>query len=156
MLLDRTEKPGKRREGIILKILERGTKEIVGTFQREGDYGFVLCDNQKFSRDVYISPKNSRGIRDSEKVVAEILDYGSEKRKPEGRITEMLGNLHAPGADILAIVKSYQIPSEFPEKVLNQAERVPDHVQDSDRGGQDGSYRPSHSNHRRRRRKGSG
>lgn len=135
VLFDRTEKPGKRREGIILKILERGTKEIVGTFQREGDYGFVLCDNQKFSRDVYISPKNSRGIRDGEKVVAEILDYGSEKRKPEGRITEMLGNLHAPGADILAIVKSYQIPSEFPEKVLNQAERVPDHVQDSDREG---------------------
>lgn len=137
VLVDRDEKQGRRREGTVVKILERGTKEIVGTFQREADYGFVLCDNQKFSKDVYISPKNSIGIRDGEKVVAEITDYGSPRRKPEGRITEKLGNLHSPGADILAIVKSYQIPSEFPERVLNQAMRVPDHVQEADRSGRE-------------------
>ena len=121
VLLKKEQKPGKRREGTVIKILERGTTEVVGTFQREGDYGFVLCDNQKISRDVYISPKNSHGIRDGEKVVAQILDYGSEKRKPEGKITESLGNIHAPGADILAVVKSYGIPSEFPVRVMNQA-----------------------------------
>ncbi len=137
VLVGRDEKQGRRREGTVVKILERGTKEIVGTFQREADYGFVLCDNQKFSKDVYISPKNSIGIRDGEKVVAEITDYGSPRRKPEGRITEKLGNLHSPGADILAIVKSYQIPSEFPERVLNQAMRVPDHVQEADRSGRE-------------------
>ena len=109
----------------------------MGTFQREGDYGFVLCDNQKISRDVYISPKNSHGIRDGEKVVAQILDYGSEKRKPEGKITESLGNIHAPGADILAVVKSYGIPSEFPVRVMNQAMRVPDHVLEADWDGRD-------------------
>lgn len=135
VLLEKEEKAGKRREGTVVKILERGTGEIVGTFQREGDYGFVVSDNQKFFRDVYISPKNSQGIRDGEKVVAEILDYGSEKRKPEGRIREKLGNLHTPGADILAVVKSYQIPVEFPEKVLNQATRVPDHVLEADWNG---------------------
>lgn len=54
---EKEQKPGKRREGTVIKILERGTTEVVGTFQREGDYGFVLCDNQKISRDVYISPK---------------------------------------------------------------------------------------------------
>lgn len=137
VLVGRDEKQGRRREGTVVKILERGTKEIVGTFQREADYGFVLCDNQKFSKDVYISPKNSIGIRDGEKVVAEITDYGSPRRKPEGRITEKLGNLHSPGADILAIVKSYQIPSEFPDRVLNQAMRVPDHVQEADRSGRE-------------------
>lgn len=137
VLVGRDEKQGRRREGTVVKILERGTKEIVGTFQREADYGFVLCDNQKFSKDVYISPKNSIGIRDGEKVVAEITDYGSPRRKPEGRITEKLGNLHSPGADILAIVKSYQIPSEFPERVRNQAMRVPDHVQEADRSGRE-------------------
>ena len=72
VLLKKEQKPGKRREGTVIKILERGTTEVVGTFQREGDYGFVLCDNQKISRDVYISPKNSHGIRDGEKVVAQI------------------------------------------------------------------------------------
>lgn len=137
VLLKKEQKPGKHREGTVIKILERGTTEVVGTFQREGDYGFVLCDNQKISRDVYISPKNSHGIRDGEKVVAQILDYGSEKRKPEGKITESLGNIHAPGADILAVVKSYGIPSEFPVRVMNQAMRVPDHVLEADWDGRD-------------------
>lgn len=137
VLLKKEQKPGKRREGTVIKILERGTTEVVGTFQREGDYGFVLCDNQKISRDVYISPKNSHGIRDGEKVVAQILDYGYEKRKPEGKITESLGNIHAPGADILAVVKSYGIPSEFPVRVMNQAMRVPDHVLEADWDGRD-------------------
>lgn len=137
VLLKKEQKTGKRREGTVIKILERGTTEVVGTFQREGDYGFVLCDNQKISRDVYISPKNSHGIRDGEKVVAQIIDYGSEKRKPEGKIIETLGNIHAPGADILAVVKSYGIPSEFPIRVMNQALRVPDHVLEADWDGRE-------------------
>lgn len=137
VLLKKEQKAGKRREGTVIKILERGTTEVVGTFQREGDYGFVLCDNQKISRDIYISPKNSHGIRDGEKVVAQILDYGSDRRKPEGKITESLGNIHAPGADILAVVKSYGIPSEFPVRVMNQAMRVPDHVLEADWDGRE-------------------
>ena len=137
VLLKKEQKAGKRREGTVIKILERGTTEVVGTFQREGDYGFVLCDNQKISRDIYISPKNSHGIRDGEKVVVQILDYGSDRRKPEGKITESLGNIHAPGADILAVVKSYGIPSEFPVRVMNQAMRVPDHVLEADWDGRE-------------------
>ncbi len=137
VLLKKEQKSGKRREGVILKILERGTAEVVGTFQREGDYGFVVCDNQKLSRDIYISARNSHGVRDGEKVVAQIIDYGTERRKPEGKITEVLGNIHAPGTDILAIVKSLNIPSEFPVRVMNQAMRVPDHVLDADWNGRE-------------------
>lgn len=137
VLLKKDQKPGKRREGAVLKILERSTSEVVGTFQREGDYGFVVCDNQKLSRDVYISAKNSHGVRDGEKVVAQIMDYGTERRKPEGKITEVLGSIHAPGTDILAIVKSFNIPSEFPVRVMNQAMRVPDHVLDADWDGRE-------------------
>lgn len=137
VLLKKEQKSGKRREGVILKILERGTAEVVGTFQREGDYGFVVCDNQKLSRDIYISARNSHGVRDGEKVVAQIIDYGTERRKPEGKITEVLGNIHAPGTDILAIVKSLNIPSEFPVRVMNQAMRVPDHVLDADWDGRE-------------------
>ena len=135
VLLKKGQKEGKRREGAVVKILERGTTEVVGTFQREDDYGFILCDNQKLSRDIYVSAKNSKGVRDGDKVVAEIIDYGSDRQKPEGRITENLGSLHAPGTDILAIVKSYNIPTEFPPRAATQAERVPDHVLDADREG---------------------
>ena len=135
VLLGKESKKGKRQEGTVIRILERANQEVVGTFQRERDYGFILCDNQKFSKDVYISAKNSKGVRDGDKVVAEIIDYGDASHKPEGRITENLGSINAPGTDILAIVKSYKIPSEFPEKVINQALRVPDHVQEADRDG---------------------
>lgn len=116
---------GKRQEGKIIEILERGTTEVVGTFQRERDYGFVLCDNQKYAKDIYIAAKNSKGVRDGDKVVAEIIDYGDERHKPEGRIKEDMGSINAPGTDILAIVKSFNIPSEFPPKVITQAQRVP-------------------------------
>ena len=125
----------KRQEGTVVVILERGTTEVVGTFQRERDYGFVLCDNQKYAKDIYIAAKNSKGVRDGDKVVAEIIDYGDERHKPEGRIKEDMGSINAPGTDILAIVKSFNIPSEFPPKVITQAGRVPDHVLDADRDG---------------------
>ena len=74
-------------------------------------------------------------MKNGDKVVAEITDYGSRNRKPEGKITEVLGNLRSPGTDILAIVKSFGIPSEFPDKVIRQADRVPDHVQEADLDG---------------------
>ena len=135
VLLKKGEQKGKRKEGSVIRILERANQEIVGTFQRERDYGFIICDNQKFSKDVYVSPKNSKGVRDGDKVVAEILDYGDDRHKPEGRIKENLGSMNAPGTDILAIVKSYNIPSEFPVKVMNQAARVPDHVLEADWDG---------------------
>ncbi|MGN8888345.1 ribonuclease R [Blautia sp. HCP28S3_G10] len=135
VLLKKENKSGKRIEGTVIKILERGNQEVVGTFQRERDYGFILCDNQKFSKDIYISAKNAKGVRDGDKVVAEIIDYGDEKHKPEGKIKENLGSMNAPGTDILAIVKSFNIPTEFPVKVMNQAQRVPDHVLEGDRNG---------------------
>ena len=135
VLLKKENKSGKRREGTVIKILERGNQEVVGTFQRERDYGFILCDNQKFSKDIYISAKNAKGVRDGDKVIAEIIDYGDEKHKPEGKIKENLGSMNAPGTDILAIVKSFNIPTEFPVKVMNQAQRVPDHVLEGDRNG---------------------
>ena len=97
VLLGKEPKKGKRQEGTVIRILERANQEIVGTFQRERDYGFILCDNQKFSKDVYISARNSKGVRDGDKVVAEIIDYGDASHKPEGRITENLGSINAPG-----------------------------------------------------------
>ena len=68
----------------MLKVLERGMPSIVGTYQSSRDYGFVISDNPKFSKDIFISRKNSMGAKDGDKVVAEITDYGSRNRKPEG------------------------------------------------------------------------
>ena len=126
---------GKRREGVITQIFERGMKEVVGTFQISRAYGFVISDNPKFSKDIYVAQKDSLGVRNNDKVVVEITDYGSADKKPQGKIIENLGSSRAPGTDILAVIKSMGIPEEFPERVIRQADRVPDHVLDADRDG---------------------
>ena len=129
------KKGGKRQEGVVVKVLERGMPEIVGTYQLNRDFGFVISDNPKFSKDIFIPRKEAAGIKNGDKVIAVITDYGSGNKNPEGKIKENLGNIRTPGTDILAIVKSFGIPSEFPEKVMKQAQRVPDHVLDADRDG---------------------
>ena len=129
------QKEGKRKEGVVVKVLERGMPEIVGTYQLNRDFGFVISDNPKFSKDIFIPRKEAAGIKNGDKVIAVITDYGSKNKNPEGKIKENLGNIRTPGTDILAIVKSFGIPSEFPEKVMKQAQRVPDHVLDADRDG---------------------
>ena len=135
VVVTREPEEGKRREGAVVKILERGTTQIVGTYQNNRDYGFVLSDNPRFSKDIFIPKKDSKGVRDGDKVVVQITDYGTKNKSPEGKVIEDLGSMKASGTDILAIVKSFGIPSEFPDKVLRQAERVPDHVLDADRDG---------------------
>ena len=129
------QKEGKRKEGVVVKVLERGMPEIVGTYQLNRDFGFVISDNPKFSKDIFIPRKEAAGIKNGDKVIAVITDYGSKNKNPEGKIKENLGNIRTPGTDILAIAKSFGIPSEFPEKVMKQAQRVPDHVLDADRDG---------------------
>ena len=135
IIIRNDKKEGKRQEGVVVKVLERGMPEIVGTYQLNRDFGFVISDNPKFSKDIFIPRKEAAGIKNGDKVIAVIKDYGSGNKNPEGKIKENLGNIRTPGTDILAIVKSFGIPSEFPEKVMKQAQRVPDHVLDADRDG---------------------
>ena len=124
-----------RQEGKVVRIIERGFTEIVGIYEKSKNYGFVVPDNQKIFDDIFIPAEFSKGAMDGHKVVVEITDYGTKGRKPEGKITEILGHISDPGVDILSIVRGFGLPMEFPEKVLNQAERVPLSVSDADREG---------------------
>ena len=103
VIITKEPQEGKRREGIVVKVLERGMTQIVGTYENSRDFGFVVSDNPKFSRDVFIPRKDSQGIKDGDKVVVEITSYGSKNRNPEGKIVENLGSCRAPGTDILAV-----------------------------------------------------
>ena len=131
----RTYRGGKRPEGVIVKILERGITEVVGTFQRRKNFGFVVCDNQKILQDIYIPLEMINGALDGQKVVAEITSYAEKGKKPEGKIKEVLGFLEIPGTDILCIAKSYQLPLGFTEKQLNQADRIAKPVSEADMDG---------------------
>ena len=115
---------GRRKEGVIVRVQERGTKEIVGTYQQSRNFGFVVPDNQRFLKDIFIPIEYSRGAVNGHKVLVEITDYGSQEKKPEGKVKAIIGHIHDPGTDILSLVYAYDLPYEFPEKVLNQAERL--------------------------------
>lgn len=126
---------GKRREGQVLNILERGNSIIVGTYTRSRNFGFVTPDNQKFTKDIYVAKAESKGAVTGHKVVVEITDYGDEQRKPEGRVLEILGHVNDPGVDILSVIKAYGLPEEYPDEVMKQIEDIPDEVEESQKAG---------------------
>ena len=128
---------GRNREGKILRILARGHARVVGLYQRKPKqaYGFVIPDDPRFSKDVFIPEGKEGGAADGHKVVAEFLSYGEDGRNPEGKIVEIIGHVNDPGTDILSIVKGYELPLEFPERVQNQAVRVAKEVSPADMAG---------------------
>ena len=129
------EQRGKRKEAKVTGILMHGIEQVVGTYDKGKSFGFVIPDNEKLNTDIFIPVERSKGAVTGHKVVAQITDYGDTKHKPEGKIIEILGHVNDPGVDILSIVKGFDLPTEFPERVLNQAERVAKEVSEADRAG---------------------
>ncbi|MBO5302684.1 MAG: ribonuclease R [Lachnospiraceae bacterium] len=126
---------GKRKEGTIVKVLARGMEQIVGTYEQSKNFGFVVPDDQKMLKDIFIPKERSKGAVSGHKVVVEITDYGKKDRKPEGKVVEIIGHINDPGTDIMSLIKAYDLPVEFPEKVLNQAVRVAKDVTAADMAG---------------------
>ncbi len=126
---------GKRKEGKIVRIMSRGTTKVVGYFERSKKFGFVRPDDQRFLKDIFVPLERSKGAVTGHKVVVELTQYGGPNKKPEGKVIEILGHVNDPGTDILSIVKGYDLPMEFSEKVLNQAERVAKDVSEADMSG---------------------
>ncbi len=127
--------PEKRREGMIVKVLERGMEKLVCYYEESKNFGFAVPDNARFTQDIFIPKERSMGAVRGHKVVVEITDYGRDGKKPEGKVIEILGHVNDPGTDILSIVKGYDLPMEFPEKVMRQAENVADEVSAADMAG---------------------
>ena len=129
------EKTGKRREGRVLAILERATDMVVGTFHKSKNFGFVVPDNQKLGTDIFIPKEHTKGAVTGHKVVAQLVNYGSNQKSPEGKIIEILGHVNDPGVDIMSIIKAFGLPEEYPPEVMKQVERVPDEVDSADLAG---------------------
>lgn len=129
-------KNGRRQEAQVVEIIARGMKQIVGIFDKSNkNFGFVIPDNTKISEDVFVPSERSKGAVSGHKVVCEITDYGKNNRKPEGKITEILGHVNDPGVDIMSIVKGYELPVEFSEKIMRQVENVSNEVSEADTAG---------------------
>jgi ribonuclease R len=126
---------GKRREGTVTGILERGMNRVVCTYEESKTFGFAVPDNPRFGKDIFVPKERSKGAVSGHKVVVEITDFGSNNRKPEGKVVEILGHVNDPGTDILSIVRGYDLPVEFSEKIMHQVENVSKEVSTADMAG---------------------
>lgn len=122
----------RRDEGEVLRILDRANKHIVGTFENNKSFGFVLPDDSRISMDIFVPKSDINGAKTNQKVVVEITKWPDKRRNPEGKIVEILGYIDEKGTDILSVIKQYQLPLEFPNKVLDQAERIEEVVSEEE------------------------
>nr|WP_288691035.1 ribonuclease R [uncultured Anaerotignum sp.] len=136
-VLHKAEK-GKKADGVIVRILERGQQRIVGTFEAGSKgYGFVVADDKKIAKDIFISRENTKGAVTGHKVVVEITDYGEDRRNPEGKVIEILGHINDPGVDILSVIRRYELAVEFPEEVYAEIEHLGTEVAEADKKGRE-------------------
>ena len=123
---------GRRKEAEVVKVLEHGNTEIIGYFQKNKSFGFVIPDNKKIFDDIFISKKDTMGAVTGHKVVVKLTSFGDNRRKPEGKVVEILGHVNDPGTDILSIVRAFNLPMEFPQDVMDFLERIPDSVSEEE------------------------
>ena len=128
-------KDGQRREGEIVKITKRGMSEVVGIYKKNKNFGFVIPDNTKYLKDIYVPTERSKGAVTGHKVVVKITDFGGKGKKPEGIVTKIIGHINDPGTDILSVVESFKIPVEYPKEVMHQVENMPDEVLEKEKAG---------------------
>lgn len=128
---------GKRQEGVVVKVLERGINHIVGLYEQVKGFGFVVADDKKIAKDIFIAKGNSMGAVTGHKVVVEITDYGMDRRNPEGRVVEILGHINDPGVDIFSVIRRYELPVEFPDEVYRQIENLETEVPEVDKEGRE-------------------
>ncbi|PYJ47829.1 MAG: ribonuclease R [Verrucomicrobia bacterium] len=121
-----------RREGRVIRILERAHDTIVGTLQRSRNFYYVVPDDPRFVHDIYVSPDRDERVGTSasvgDKVVVRLDAWESRHVNPEGEIVEVLGPASAPGIDMLSIIRKYHLRAEFPKDVLDQAERISERI----------------------------
>ena len=128
--------PAKDRDNLearVVEVLERANKRVVGTYSPYRNFGYVIVDDKKFSKDIFIPPNKSMDANRNDKVVVEILTYGDERTNPSGKIIEVIGNIEKKGNDIISIIRKYELYEEFPKNVIKNANAIPEEVAEKDK-----------------------
>ena len=123
---------GLRQEGIVLKVLEHKKDTLVGTFQKNKNFGFVVPDDKKLCRDIFIPKKYFGKARNNHKVLVQIIKYPQKGKKAEGKIVEVLGNVNEAGMDMLSLIKDYDLPYRFPKEVVREAQSYGTKINEDD------------------------
>ena len=122
----------KKAEGKVVKILKHEKDTIVGRFENNKNFGFVVPDDKNFGTDIFISKKNFGKARNNHKVLVKIIKYPEKGKKAEGKIIEVLGNVNEAGVDMLSLIKEHNLPSTFPEPVVEEAKKCGNQIDERD------------------------
>ena len=118
----------RRAEGAVVKVLKRANETVIGLFDKNKHFGFVIPDNPRLTADIFIPEGMDMGAVSGHKVVARLTSYGGPRKNPEGRIVEILGHVNDPGVDILSIARAYGLPESYPDEVMEEVSRVPEEL----------------------------
>src|SRR5699024_10092625 len=124
-----------RSEGTVIRILERGLKEVVGTYEDNGSFAFVIPDDQRIVHDIFIPKGSSQGAISGHKVIVNIVPYPEGRKSAEGKVVKILGHKNDPGIDIISIIYKHGIKIDLPDEVLQAVAEIPDHVTEKDKEG---------------------
>ena len=119
---------GGRAEARVLKVLKHANETLIGTFEKNKSFGFVIPDNPRITMDIFIPQGKENGAVSGHKVVVKLDTYATRNKNPEGHVQEILGHINDPGVDILSIVRAYGLPEEFPEDVMEEGSHAPEEL----------------------------
>ncbi|MBN9655953.1 ribonuclease R [Halobacillus sp. GSS1] len=126
--IEKRKEDGTRPEGTVIRILERATTRVVGTYESSRNFGFVIADDKRIPNDIFIPKSQNNGAIDGHKVIVNITKFPEDRMSAEGEIVEILGHKNDPGIDIISIIYKHGIKVDFPEEVLQQAADTPDEI----------------------------
>src|SRR5690625_2973838 len=130
--LEKKDDNGNRPEGTVIRILERATLQVVGTFEDNRAFGFVIADDKRIPNDIFIPKSMTNGAVSGHKVIAHITKYPEGRKNAEGEIIQILGHKNDPGIDIISIIHKHGIKINFPDEVLEEAKQTPETISESD------------------------
>jgi len=130
-----TESGGTKKEGAIIRIIERNIQKIVGTYTETKNFGFVIPNDKKITNDIFIPKHAKNGAVEGHKVVVRLTSYPEGRMSAEGEIIEILGHKNDPGIDILSIIHKHGLPGDFPAEAMEQAGNTPDTIDEKDLEG---------------------
>lgn len=123
---------GTRMEGAVVRVVKRAVEQIVGIFENHESYGFVIPDDKRINRDIFVAREHMHGAVTGQKVVVRIIVYPEGRAAAQGEVIEVLGHKDDPGVDILSIIRKHQLPEAFPAEVMAEAEAVPDAISEEE------------------------
>ncbi|MGX4668856.1 ribonuclease R [Cerasibacillus sp. JNUCC 74] len=130
--IEKRDQDGNRSEGTVIRILERATLQVVGTFEDNRSFGFVIADDKRIPNDIFIPKDMTNGAVSGHKVIAHITKYPEGRKSAEGEIIHILGHKNDPGIDIMSIIYKHGIKMDFPQEVLDQAANTPDTISEDE------------------------